>query len=123
MNGAPRLSPARPDRQPEGAVRACIVAFQERKRRVYCVSCSIEPMSAAVAAPPMSSREPSSARSTTRATSTSSCAITRRPSVCPSGTRRTPAETTLATKACANARAVRARSSPCAAAAVPTATG
>src|ERR1700687_4474070 len=82
----------------ERAVR--VFHRQLLNRRVYCVSCLALARSARNAALPISLSSAASARSAVAAATGSSAAKTRWPSVCPSGIRRTPADTQFASTAC-----------------------
>src|SRR3712207_2741796 len=89
LAGAHRAADAHPERS--GA--------HERKSLVYCVSWRMESRSSIGAAVPRVSRSAANAASAAVSTTGCSAAVATCPSVWPSGTSRTPAETRLAAKA------------------------
>src|SRR6266404_5949088 len=99
------------------------VPHHDRNSRVYCVSWRRLARSARKVALPRSSSEDASARLAVAATSVSRLARMRWLSVCPSGTRRAPAEIQFDTSACRKACMVGAAGIACAALTRPTAMG
>src|SRR5262245_51813828 len=88
------------DADAEGAVGIGHDWSQLLNSRVYWVSCRMLARSARKLAAPTSSRAVTSARAAVARTTGSSAAKMRCPSVCPSGTSRTPADTRLTASAC-----------------------